>query len=461
MDNKNYKYNKNHNIASALLMIIASIGGVLYGYDIGIINGVLLFIKHDIPMTDIQLGLIVGAVILPSAIAIIIAGKLADWLGRRSMIRIASLIFMVSVICVVLSNSYEMVLYSRWLQGLAVGILTIVVPLYLAESVPSHLRGRGVGMFQLFLTGGILLGAIVNYFLVPTHNWRLMFGTALVPAIILFIGCFFIPKSPRWLLMKGYKDKAIGVLSLLNPTGVAKSECENIVSAIKRDTEEVGAGFFAFISAMRIKHFLLPFLISIVISILTQATGINSILQYSAVILSKAGLSTDSAALLGTNFIVGINFIVTIVSLVLVDKLGRKFILGLGTAVICLALCYCGFIFYFYPYGDTKAILLMIGLVFYVIGFSIGPGVCVFIVLSELMPSHIRSLGLGMALCLNSLIGGLLSSYFLFFARNIGYSTIFWICSGFALIYFLIAIFIIPETKNQSLEEIENNFINN
>ena len=452
-------YTKKHNIASVMLMIIASIGGVLYGYDIGIINGVLLLITDDIPMTNLQLGLIVGAVILPSAIAIIISGKLADWFGRKIMLIMASLIFMVSVLCIISSDSYESILYSRWLQGLSVGILIIVVPLYIAESVPSHLRGRGVGMFQLFLTGGILLGAFVNYFLEPMHNWRLMFGTALIPAIILFIGCFFIPKSPRWLLMKGYKEKALKVLSSLNPESIAKSECSNILAAIKRDSKEVGVGFFAFFIAMKVKHFLIPFLIAIFVSVLTQATGINSLLQYSAVILSKAGLKSDSGALLGTNFIVGVNFVITIVSLILVDKVGRKFILSLGTAIITLALCYNGFIYYFVPFGELKAFLLIMGIIVYVVGFAIGPGVCVFIILSEIMPSNIRSLGMGIALCLNSVVGGLLSSYFLYFYQKIGFAAIFWICSGLTMVYFLITVFYIPETKNKTLEEIENSFI--
>jgi MFS transporter, SP family, galactose:H+ symporter len=455
----NREYNKNHTLMAFFIMFIAGMGGVLYGYDIGIINGVLLFITSDIPMNNLQLGIIVGAVLIPSALATIVTGKLADWFGRRLMMQIASLVFLISVIFLVLSNSYHMLLYSRWLQGLSVGIVVIVVPLYLAEIMPVHLRGRGVGVFQLLLTFGILLGTFINYLLADTHDWKLMFATSAVPAIILFIGCFFIPKSPRWLLMKGHSEKALKSLKYLNPIEKANSERDSINNHLIQDNAEIGVGFTSFLRALGRRHFLVPFLIVICVAILGQTTGINSILQYSAIILSHAGLSSDSGALLGTNLITAVNFIVTFIALCLVDRIGRKFLLIIGTALVTASLIYCGCIYAFCPLGDTKAILLMIGLVVYIIGFAIGPGACIFIILSELLPSNIRSLGMGIAICLNSLVGGVFASYFLFFVGHIGYSGVFWVCAVLTFIYFLIVAFILPETKNKSLEEIEESFI--
>ena len=301
------------------VMIFAGIGGILYGYDIGVINGVLLFITRDIPMDDVQIGLIVGAILIPSAIAIIITGKLADWFGRKKMLIVSAIVFLISVWMLVEANTYQMVLYSRWLQGLAVGVITIVVPLYLAETIPTHLRGRGVGLFQLFLTAGILLGTMANYLLAGTKDWRLMFATAAIPALILLIGAFFLPNSPRWLLLNGKKDKALKVLSLMNPFNIAQQECEHICGVIEADNKKLGKSWDQFFVALTKRQFLIPFLIVLAVAILNQTTGINSILQFVAVIIANSGASKGASALVGANIITGFNFLITIIALFLVD----------------------------------------------------------------------------------------------------------------------------------------------
>ena len=441
------------------VMIFAGIGGILYGYDIGVINGVLLFITRDIPMDDVQIGLIVGAILIPSAIAIIITGKLADWFGRKKMLIVSAIVFLISVWMLVEANTYNMVLYSRWLQGLAVGVITIVVPLYLAETIPTHLRGRGVGLFQLFLTAGILLGTMANYLLAGTKDWRLMFATAAIPALILLIGAFFLPNSPRWLLLKGQKDKALKVLSLMNPFNIALQECEHICEVIEADNKKLGKSWNQFFVALTKRQFLIPFLIVIAVSILNQTTGINSILQFVAVIMANSGASKGASALVGANIITGFNFLITIIALFLVDKLGRKILLGCGTGLIVFSLVYTGFIYLLVPAGSLKVILVVIGLVGYIIGFGFGPGVCVWLVLSELLPSQIRSFGMGIGLCLNSLISGIMATFFLSIAHHIGYNGLFWVCAGFTVLYFLVAVFAIPETKNKSLEDIEESFV--
>ena len=440
------------------VMIFAGIGGALYGYDIGVINGVLLFITKDIPMDDIQMGMIVGAILIPSAAAIIITGKLADWFGRKKMLIISAIVFLISVWMLVEAQTYHMVLYSRWLQGLAVGVITIVVPLYLAETIPSHLRGRGVGIFQLFLTAGILLGTLVNYLLAGTQDWRLMFGTAAIPAAVLLVGAFFLPNSPRWLLLKGKKDKALEVLSLMNPLSIARQECEHISSVINADNNKIGKSWNQFFIALTRREFLVPFLIVIAVAILNQTTGINSILQYAAVIMENSGAQKGTSALLGANIITGFNFLITIIALCLVDKLGRKVLLGCGTALIVISLIYSGFVYLLVPAGSLKVTLVTIGLIGYIVGFGFGPGVCVWLVLSELLPAQIRSLGMGIGLCLNSLISGIMATFFLLIAKHIGYSGLFWVCAWFTFIYLILAVFIIPETKNKSLEDIEEYF---
>ncbi len=441
------------------VMIFAGIGGALYGYDLGVINGVLLFITKDIPMDASQIGWVVASMLIASVPAIFITGKLADWFGRKKMLIVSAVVFLISVWMLVEANTYHMVLYSRWLQGLAVGVIIIVVPLYLAETIPAHLRGRGVGLFQLFLTAGILLGTLVNYLLAGTQDWRLMFGTAAVPAVVLLIGAFFLPNSPRWLLLKGKKDKALEVLSLMNPLSIARQECEHISSVISADNKKIGRSWNQFFIALTRREFLVPFLIVIAVAVLNQTTGINSILQYAAVIMENSGAQKSTSALLGANIITGFNFLITIIALSLVDKLGRKVLLGFGTGLVVISLVYSGFVYLLVPAGSLKVTLVLIGLIGYIVGFGIGPGVCVWLVLSELLPAQIRSFGMGIGLCLNSLISGLMAAYFLPIAQNIGYSGVFWICAGFTVFYFILAVFIIPETKNKSLEDIEEYFV--
>ena len=177
------------------------------------------------------------------------------------MIIFASIIFLISVWLLVIANSYHMVLYSRVLQGLAVGIVSIVIPLYLAEIIPARLRGRGVGLFQLFLTSGILLGTLVNYWLESSENWRLMFGLAAVPALVLLFGALFLPNSPRWLMLKNKKDQALKVLNKMNSSSDAKIEFETMSKIIEQDKKKLGKSWSKFFKSLLERKFLLPLLL--------------------------------------------------------------------------------------------------------------------------------------------------------------------------------------------------------
>lgn len=353
-----------------------------------------------------------------------------------------------------------MVLYSRVLQGLAVGIVSIVIPLYLAEIIPARLRGRGVGLFQLFLTSGILLGTLVNYWLESSENWRLMFGLAAVPALVLLFGALFLPNSPRWLMLKNKKDQALKVLNKMNSSSDAKIEFETMSKIIEQDKKKLGKSWSKFFKSLLERKFLLPLLIVIAVAFLTQTTGINSILQYSAMILSdsQGGKAAAASSLLGTNMVTGMNVFVTCIALLLVDKLGRKCLLITGLIILVIALVYCGFVYNFMPEGDLKAKLLVAGLVAYIIGFGIGPGIVVWLLLSELLPLQIRSCGMGIALCFNAATGGTLATVFLVCTKYIGFGGMFWVFGGFSALYLLLALLVIPETKNKTLEQIEQDF---
>lgn len=433
------------------IIVLAAIGGMLYGYDIGIIAGALLFIHNTIAMTDNETSFLVAAVLGGGALATLVTGVLADWFGRRNTFVAAALIFISGVLGVSFAETYPELLIGRLTQGIGVGIITIAIPLYLSESLPSHVRGRGTSAFQLFLTAGILLASLISLYFVPSGNWRGMFLSATLPAIVLFVGGLFLPTSPRWLFMKGRYDQALAVLRLSRSDEEAETEFNEMRSVLIEQQSDIKHTLWQ-------KRYMLPLLIAFAVAILNQLTGINSLLQFSAVILKNSGLSSDLVAVTGSSAITGLNFLVTIVALSLIDKLGRKFLLCVGTAGVTLAMVYCGAVFAFMAPGALKGYMLLGGTLGFILFFAIGPGVVVWLALSELLPSRIRSKGMAVGLFLNSLASTLLAAVFMDLVRHLGYAGTFWLCGFFTLLYFLVAFFLMPETKDQTLEQIEAKF---
>ncbi|MDF2940043.1 MAG: sugar transporter [Gammaproteobacteria bacterium] len=443
-----------HNKAALTLILIAAIGGILYGYDIGIIAGALLFIERDIAMSPQQMSFLVAAVLGGGAFATLVTGPLSDWLGRRFMLLSSSIIFLIGVFSVAFAHSYTVLLLGRITQGIGVGIITIAVPLYMAESVPSHLRGRGISAFQMMLTVGILLASLVDLYFTTKGSWRGMFLSAAIPGLIMLVGASSLQDSPRWLTMKGHHEKALSVLKKTRPDHVAHAEWEQIKQSLSNYKNHLTGTKQSLFQ----KRYAVPLVIVFAVAILGQLTGINSILQFSAVILKQAGLESNISAMLGSTAITGLNFLVTVIALGLIDKVGRKALLSIGTCGVVCALTYSALVFGFAAPGPMKGYLLLVGVLGFIFFFAIGPGVVVWLILSELLPSRIRSTGMAVALFLNSLTSTLLASVFLDLVSWVGYIGVFGLCAACSFIYFLLAIFIIPETKNKTLEEIEHYF---
>ena len=436
------------------MVLFAGLGGMLYGYDIGVISGALIFIEKVMPLSDAELSSIVAAVLGGGAIATLITGYLADKFGRRLMITIASAIFMLGVVMLLFSYDYTYLLASRLIQGVGVGIITIIIPLYLAESAPTAIRGRSVTVFQLFLTGGILLAFLVDLAFTPSGNWRGMFACVLVPGGLLFIGSFFLTKSPRWLYSQGEEKAAYDALVRSHSSQEAKLDLAEM-----RQSHLTGAALSIgnFFTKLMERKYLIPFLIALAIACLNQLTGINSILQFITLILKSTGFSSEFVSVLGSVGVGVVNFVVTAIALSIIDKVGRKPLLIIGTAGTLVALIYSGFICLM-PDSMTKGILLTIGLLVYILFYALGPGVVVWLALSELLPTAIRSKGMAICLFVNSAVSAILASVFLVLVHHGGYQSVFWLCGGFTIFYFLLATFILPETKNQTLEEIEKRF---
>ncbi|MCF6765251.1 sugar porter family MFS transporter [Thiotrichales bacterium 19S3-7] len=442
------------NMGAKIILFSIAIAGMLYGYDIGVINGVFLFVRLDIPMTDQQLSIIAAAVLGGGALATLVAGFLADWLGRRVMIRISGVVFILGILLVTLATSYETLLLGRLIQGVSVGIITIVTPLYLAESMPTNLRGRGIVSFQLLLTFGIAIATASGLIFIGDGNWRGMFLTAIIPASILLIVSFYIKESPRWLALKGRFSEAYEVLCFSNNPSEAKKQLEEMKQTLMQKQK------YAAVKLIVQKKYIFAFLLVCCIGVLNQLTGINVFLQFSAIILKQSGLESNQASLVGGTSIAIVNFLVTIITFMIVDRFERKTLVALGTAGIVISLAFCALINQLLPNTEVKGYLVLAGLIGYIISFAFGPGALVWTLLSELLPSRIRSRGMAIALFLNSAASAVLASEFLPMVNHLGYSGAFWLFSCFTSIYFILVVLFVPKTKGKTLEEIEKAYNN-
>ncbi len=583
------------------LLLVAGLGGLLYGVDVGIIAGALPYLEATSGLNAGQLSIVVAAVLLGSVISTLFAGALADWMGRKPLMMISGVLFVCSIPIIALSHGYESLVLGRLLQGISAGLIGVVVPLYLAECLAAASRGKGTGIFQWLLTLGIVTAAIVGMFFsirveevaklgdparlfaFKDTAWRSIFWVSLPPGILFVIGSFMVSESPRWLFLRGKRDAAYAALlrSRTNQQAdVELAEMEQVTAAEKAKTS-TGAkvvGVKIKESLLRRKY-VIPFVLACVILACNQATGINSIIGYNTNILLQSGLS-DVQAHWGYVLFTIVNFLMTIGGVLLVDRKGRKFLLSVGTAGIILSLVSTGLLFrkterlrvdsrssvqsmvtadqkvtitynqklaetllgtslgtpgdaaqrigsrptslvVIYSYGDFRAatkaarsddvaatpiqitressvpankvvaffsnpfgnldaarqaplridnalitplpspssgMLVAITLFVFMAFFAIGPGVCVWLALSELMPTRIRSNGMSIALLINQAVSTTIAAVFLPTVGKHGYAAMFFGFAACTVIYFITAAVFLPETKGKTLEEIEAHF---
>ncbi|MGI4717937.1 MAG: MFS transporter [Janthinobacterium lividum] len=348
------------------LTAVCGLGGLLYGIDIGIIDPALPYLHRATSLTEGQLSLVVAAVMAGSILGSVVAGMLADWLGRRPMMVVSALLFVGSVALIYLSQSFLPLLLGRLLQGLSGGVIAVVVPLYLAECLPASQRGRGLALFQLALTAGIVLAAFIgNHYLgnaelaigaagsddaaaavAADHAWRSMFLAVLYPGTLFLLGCLFVSESPRWLIRRGRVAQAAGVLARLRPAAECERELAEIGAALAEEQARPRIGRLAALAEMLTeRRYVLPFVLACVILGCNQATGINSILQFMSTILQHAGLDPVSAASYGTAIKI-LNMVMTVFAIMLVERKGRVFLLKIGTAGIMVSLCLLALLFH-------------------------------------------------------------------------------------------------------------------
>ncbi len=430
---------------------LVSIGGILYGYDMGVISGALLFITHSIPMSDTKVGLIVGAVLGGALLGTLIAGPIGDRYGRRLLIAASAIVFLIGVLQILIANSFLLIFLARLFLGIGVGMVAVAVPLYVAEIVPSKDRGKYMTFFQLLLTFGIVLAYFVDLIFTPSGNWRAMFAVLLIPVSILLLGVLKLPESPRWLIAQGHLDKAKQVLARIRHSA---HEVEKDVVSIQTTLHATKSSWRDFYAS----QFLKPCMIAVSIAVFNQLTGINSFLQYAPLILKNAGIASNLVTMLGSAGIGILNFLFTIVAILMIDTVGRRPLLLTGVLGVIGAEIFLGVVSFFYSTSPYSGMLALIGLLLFIVFYAVGPGVVVWLAISELFPTRVRGKGIALCLFFNSLAATALSVFFLPIVKNFGVGQTYWLFALFSLGYFLTTYFFLPETKSRSLEEIQLGF---
>src|ERR1039458_7281924 len=348
------------------LLLVAGLGGLLYGVDVGIIAGALPYLEATSRLNASQLSIVVAAVLLGSVISTLFAGALADWMGRKPLMLLSGVLFVCSIPIIALSHGYESLVLGRLLQGISAGLIGVVVPLYLAECLAATNRGKGTGIFQWLLTLGIVtaavvgmffsfrveevarVGAVARLFAFKDTAWRSIFWVSLPPGILFAIGSLMVSESPRWLFRRGKRDAAYAALLRSRTNQQADVELAEMEQTAAAEKAKTSTG--AKVVGVKIKESLLrrkyviPFVLACVILACNQATGVNSIIGYNTNILLQSGLS-DLQAHWGYVIFTIVNFLMTIGGVLLVDRKGRKFLLSVGSAGIIVSLICTGMLF--------------------------------------------------------------------------------------------------------------------
>ena len=574
------------------LLLVAGLGGLLYGIDVGIIGGALPYLEATSHLTAAQLSVIVAAVLLGTVFSTLFAGLLADWMGRKPLMVLSGVTFVLSIPVIALSQGYGPLFFGRLLQGMSGGLIGVVVPLYLAECLSASNRGKGTGVFQWLLTLGIVAAALVGIyfsyrvravaltsdaatlFAFKNQAWRSIFWVSLPPGLLFVIGSLMVGESPRWLFRRGQTEKAYAALLRSRSAEQAGLELREMEETARLAEQKLPTGKRVRGSLLQRKY-VVPFLLALVILSCNTATGVNSVIGYNVGILLQSGIS-DLYAHWGYVLLTFVNFTMTIVGMTLVDRKGRRFLFIVGTSGIIVASIFVGVLFLrteklsfnagpqiqsmvgadqqltfhfdraeagkliaaggdagsqiesnraslaiIYSYGDytaatsyvrsddpaaapieitrnncipankvesffknpfadldaaqtaplriQKAVvgqipdahhgwLVALGLYLFMGFYAMGPGVCVWLALSELMPTRIRSNGMSIALVVNQLVSTILAGIFLPFVSKYGYSSMFFLFCSFTVVYLVTIVFFLPETKGKTLEEIEAHF---
>jgi len=432
----------------AVSAAITALGGLLFGYDTGVVSGALLFVKKDFGgLSSFQQELVTSLLLVGAVIGALGAGRVSDWIGRRLTVLITALVFIVGVLLAAFTPTYPTLLVARIIIGLAVGSASMVVPLYIGEIVPPRLRGGLVSLNQLAITVGILGSYLIDYGLSGTGNWRLMFGLAAIPAAALFLGMLFQKESPHWLIRQGREDEARDVLRRVRNDNDIDQEIREVHEISQRQ------GSYRDLISPRVRPLVV---VGVLLAVFQQITGINTVIYYAPTLLQGAGLG-DNAALLANVVNGAVNVGMTIVAIWLLDKVGRRPLLLTGTAgmAVGMVIVGCSFIGGSTLHGGVA----IVGLLIYIGSFAIGLGPVFWLLIAEIYPLKIRGAAMSVASMANWAANFVVTVSFLTLLSAIGGVGAFFLFGFLTLVALAYFWRKVPETKGRSLQEIERDLV--
>lgn len=429
---------------------ISALGGMLFGYDTGVISGAILFISKDFSLTQLQVEIVVSCVLIGALIGAMTGGILADRFGRRRVIIATATLFVGGAIVTALSPTFTLLISGRIIVGAAIGVASFTTPLYISEVSPVKIRGRLVSINQVALTSGIVISYLVDYTLANIQGWRWMFGLAAVPAAILAVGMFWLPESPRWLVSKNLIDSARTVLERIRKTKDVGTELDDIQSSLA-----VQSGGWRDLFTPLIRPALI---VGVGLAILQQITGINTVIYYAPMIFEFTGAKSASASILATIGVGVVNVAMTVVALLLVDRVGRRPLLLIGLTGMIVGLGVLGLAFQLPSLSGSLGLIAEISLMLYVGAFAIGLGPVFWLLISEIYPLKIRGVAMSVATSANWGANLFVALTFLTLIQATGRSSTFWIYGLVGIGAWLFTWFYVPETKGRSLEDIESHW---
>jgi len=433
----------------AMVATIAAIGGGLFGYDTGVISGAILYIKKEFPIDDATEGLVVSAVTAGALVSAMVAGVLADRSGRRLTNIAAGIVFAVASLLCAVANSVSTLIAGRFLVGCGIGLTSVGGPMYIAEASPARIRGTFVSLFQLAVTVGILLAYIAAALLAPSAAWRWMLGLAAFPGLLLAVGMFFMPESPRWLVKQGRRVDARAVLTQIDPHG----NPDAALAQLEHDLAAEGQGTWADLLRRTLRPALI---VGIGLAVFQQVTGINAVIYYAPQIFQAAGFTSDLTSLAATTGIGTINVLATFIAIWLVDRAGRRPLLIAGVLGMVTTLTVLGLAFRDAGSGTAGSLGLItaVCLAAYIVFFAFSLGPIVWLMISEIYPLRNRAQAVAVSTAANWGANFLVSLTFPILTNRLGSSHTFFIYAALGVVTLIFVIARVPETKGKTLEEI-------
>ena len=427
---------------------VAAIGGLLFGYDTGVISGAILFITKQFSLSATMEEIVVSSVLAGAVLGAVLGGALSDRFGRRKMIILSGIIFTASALGTALAPTVSWLIVGRTVSGVAIGIASFISPMYIAELAPAKVRGALVAVNMLAITTGIVVAYLVDYALSGSQGWQCMFGLAAIPSIGLVVGMWLLPDSPRWLISRSKITQATQALRRLR----TESDVGPEIADIQKSMDEQSGSWKKELWRPSIK---MPLIVGVLLAVFQQTTGINTVMYYSPTIFKFAGIQAVGPAILAGAGLAAVMWLLHVLAIVLLDRVGRRPLLLTGIAGQVVGLAILGAAFEFGQLASFKSDVAIAGLVIYVASFAVGLGPIFWLLISEIFPLKVRGAAMSAVTVTNWAMNLVVAVTFLTLVAALGRAQTFWLYGVIAVAAWVFCYRLVPETKGKTLEQIE------